>query len=63
MADVDNAVEIARSPEDVFDYCVDLAREPEWNPKARRVEKLTEGPIGLGTPFEAEFLTGNATTI
>jgi len=63
MAHVENLIEIARSPEDVFDYCVDLAREPEWNPKARRVEKITDGPIGLGTRFEAEFLKGDAMTI
>ena len=60
---VENAVEIARSPEDVFDYCVDLTREPEWNPKAKRVEKVTDGPIGLGTRYEAEFLKGSPMTI
>ena len=27
LALVENAAEIARSPEDVFDYCVDLTRE------------------------------------
>jgi MOSC N-terminal beta barrel domain len=43
VAHVENVTEIARSPEAVFDYCVDLAREPEWNPKARRVAKLTDG--------------------
>lgn len=63
VAHVENSIEIARSAEDVFDYCVDLAREPEWNPKARRVEKLTDGPIGIGTRFEAEFLQGNPMTI
>jgi uncharacterized protein YndB with AHSA1/START domain len=63
LAIVENAVDIARSPEDVFDYCVDLTREPEWNPKAKRVDKVSAGPIGLGTRYEAEFLKGNPTTI
>jgi Polyketide cyclase / dehydrase and lipid transport len=63
MAVVENAVDIARSPEDVFDYCTDLTREPEWNPKAMRVEKLSDGPIAVGTRYEAEFLKGNPTTI
>jgi hypothetical protein len=45
VAVVENVIEIARSPEDVFDYSVDLEREPEWTPKARRVTKVTEGPI------------------
>jgi hypothetical protein len=63
VAFIENAVDIACSPEDVFDYGVDLSREPEWNPKAKRVEKVTAGPIALGTRFEAEFLRGNPMTI
>jgi hypothetical protein len=27
--------------------CTDLTREPEWNPKAKRVQKLSAGTIGL----------------
>jgi uncharacterized protein YndB with AHSA1/START domain len=60
---VENEVEIRRSLEEVFDYSTDLTREHEWNPKTRRVEKLTDGPIGAGTPFEATFLKGNPMTI
>jgi uncharacterized protein YndB with AHSA1/START domain len=63
VAHVENLVEIARPPEDVFDYCVDIEREPEWNPKASRAEKLTDGPVGLGTRFAAEFMKGDAMTI
>jgi uncharacterized membrane protein len=63
VAVVENTIEIARSAEDVFDYWVDLAREPEWNPKARQVEKLTDGPVGLGTRFEGEYLKGDTMTI
>ena len=32
LAHVENAIEIARSPEDVFDYSVDLEREPPPGP-------------------------------
>ena len=46
---VENAIEIEARPEAVFDYCTDVLREPEWNPKLLEVEKLTAGPIGLGT--------------
>jgi uncharacterized protein YndB with AHSA1/START domain len=60
---VENEVEIRRSPEEVFDYTTDLTREHEWNPKTRRVEKLTEGPIGAGARFEATFLKGDPITI
>jgi uncharacterized protein YndB with AHSA1/START domain len=63
MAVVENTIDIRSSPEEVFDYCTDLAREPEWNPKAKRVEKVSAGQIGLGTRYEAEFLKGDLTSI
>lgn len=46
---VENAIDIEATPEAVFDYCTDVLREHEWNPKLLEVEKLTPGPIGLGT--------------
>jgi hypothetical protein len=63
VAIVENAIDIARSPARVFDYCVDLTHEPEWNRKARRVDRITGGAIGVGTRYEAEFLKNNPTTI
>ena len=55
MAVIENSVEIARPPEAVFDYCVDLRNELEWNPDAQSVEKITEGPIGAGTKFRVKW--------
>ncbi|SRR6266545_3997738 len=63
MVIVETPVDIRRSPEQVFDYCTDVLREPEWNPRTRRVQKLTEGPIGLGTRFEGEWIKGNPMVI
>jgi len=60
---IEHAVEIRRSPEEVFDYCTDLRREPEWNPRTRRIEKLTDGPIGLGTRYLGEWIRGDPMTI
>ena len=56
---VENRVDVRASPEDVFDYCVDLGREHEWDPKLRRAEQLTSDPIGVGSRFRAEFLKGD----
>jgi Polyketide cyclase / dehydrase and lipid transport len=53
------AVEIGRSPDDVFDYVTDIGRELEWNPRTRRVVKLTDGPIGAGTRWEGEWVAGD----
>jgi uncharacterized protein YndB with AHSA1/START domain len=56
---VDCAIAIDRSPEDVFGYVTDIGREFEWNPRTRRVVKLTDGPIGAGTRWEGEWVAGD----
>ena len=55
MAVIENSVQIERSPEEVFDYLVDLRNELEWNPDVQSMEKLTDGPIGLGTRYVAKW--------
>src|ERR1700756_4015475 len=53
-------VDIRRSPEDVFDYCSDASHEPEWNPMMKRIVKLTDGPVRVGTRYATEFVDGPA---
>jgi hypothetical protein len=55
MAVIENSVQIDRSPEEVFNYLVDLRNELKWNPDAQSMEKLTDGPIGVGTKFLAKW--------
>src|SRR5579872_1049344 len=55
---VEAAVEIRRAPEDVFDYSSDPGHEPEWNPMMKRILKITDGPIGIGTRYTAKFAQG-----
>jgi Polyketide cyclase / dehydrase and lipid transport len=55
LAVIEAEADIERSPEDVFDYCSDHTHEPEWNIKMKDVDKLTDGPIGLGTRYRMEF--------
>ena len=49
MAPVVHSVEIARSPEDVFAYWVDLERHAEWNPDIVSSKRETDGPTGVGS--------------
>jgi hypothetical protein len=60
---IENAIDISRSPGDLFDYLTDIAKEMEWNPRTRRVEKLTSVPIGPGSRFGAEWIKGNPTIV
>jgi hypothetical protein len=55
LAVIEVEADIQRSPEDVFDYCSNHAREAEWNVKMKDVAKLTDGPIGVGTRYRMEF--------
>ena len=55
MPVMQNSVEIHRPPEQVFDELVDLRSELKWNPDVQSMEKITEGPIGVGTQFRAKW--------
>jgi uncharacterized protein YndB with AHSA1/START domain len=58
MTVIRNSVILRCTPEVVFDYLSDHRAELEWNPKCERVEKLTEGPIGVGTRYRAKWKNG-----
>ena len=50
---VNSSVIIERPVEEVYSYVVDLASNgSEWAPDLESVEKVTDGPIGVGTRFQ-----------
>ena len=61
MSHIQGEVTIDRPVEEVFDFVVDERNEPQYNPRMLRAEKLTEGPIGVGTRFQATAKTGRGT--
>jgi hypothetical protein len=58
MIDHEFHTTVARSPEEAFDFLVDLRNAPQWEPYCRAVEKTSEGPIGEGTTFEEDMTWG-----
>jgi uncharacterized protein YndB with AHSA1/START domain len=50
-------VEIARPVEVVFDAVADQRNEPSYNPQMTASTKMTPGPIGVGTRFEATVIS------
>ena len=56
MANVAGEIVIRRRIEEVFDFVADERHEPQYNPNMIVSEKLTEGPIGVGTRFRAEIM-------
>jgi hypothetical protein len=55
MAVLKNSVVIACVPEQAFDFLSDHRSELEWNPECQAMEKLTEGPIRVGTRYRAKW--------
>lgn len=53
MARIEGAIVIDRPVEAVFDYVADQSNEPQYNPQMVRAEKITAGPIGVGTKFRS----------
>lgn len=49
--EIGGEVAIARPPDEVFDVLVDPRNEPRYNRRMLRAEKVTPGPIGVGTRF------------
>jgi uncharacterized protein YndB with AHSA1/START domain len=48
MTKVTEQIEIAASPADVFRFCHDIARRPEWDERVVRAELLTPPPARRG---------------
>ncbi|HEX6760514.1 MAG TPA: SRPBCC family protein [Propionibacteriaceae bacterium] len=62
MVRVNGEILINRPVEQVLDYVADLCNEPIYNPRMLQSEKITEGPIGVGTRFRATSRSGRRTT-
>lgn len=61
MARVTGEIFIRRPVDDVFDVVADERNEPLYNPELLRCEKVTVGPVGVGTRFRAEHRQGRRT--
>jgi hypothetical protein len=55
MTLINNSVILRCTPAVAFDYLSDHRAELEWNPRCERMEKLTEGPVGVGTRYRAKW--------
>ncbi len=63
MAVIESTVLLQSPAEEVFDYLSDPVHELEWNPKVEVMEKLTDGPIGVGTKWRAKWTKSKVVTL
>jgi hypothetical protein len=40
---------------ETFRLLADVENETEWNPDVKRVRRLTDGPLGVGTEWEGDY--------
>jgi carbon monoxide dehydrogenase subunit G len=52
---IETEVMVERPQDEVFTYLADVVNEARWNPWAKNVEKLTEGPVGPGSRFRGRY--------
>ena len=50
---VEGDIVIERPIEEVFDFVADERNEPRYNPQMTRADKVSPGPIGLGSKFNS----------
>jgi carbon monoxide dehydrogenase subunit G len=50
---INGSILIERPAEEVFDFVADECNEPRFNPQMTEAEKISPGPIGVGTRFRA----------
>jgi uncharacterized protein YndB with AHSA1/START domain len=51
MAHINGEITINRPVQEVFDFVADERNEPRYNPRMLSAEKLSPGPVGLGSQF------------
>ncbi len=58
MPRIEESVDIAASPVDIFKLCHDVARRPEWDERVVHIELLTSGPIRQGALLRIDAASG-----
>ena len=53
MASFSGSAVIDRSPETVFAFLADGTNDPKFSPRVQEIEKVTDGPVGVGTVFRS----------
>ena len=55
---IEESIEIAAAPSDVFRFCHDPAQRPEWDVRVVRMELLTSSPVRSGTLIRVDAAQG-----
>jgi len=60
---IEESIDIAVGPADVFRFCHDASNRPEWDEQVLRVEFLTPAPMRLGTLLRIDAKPGGRSTV
>lgn len=63
MTTIRNSVLIRRGRAYVFDHLSDPRSELSWNPGVQHMEKIDDGPVGVGSRFAAKWKLSKPLTV
>jgi hypothetical protein len=58
----EGTAEIDRPIGEVFAYLAEGTNDPDFSPRVRKIQKVTEGPVGVGTVFVSTVKDAGLTT-
>jgi len=58
MISLHEEITVPRTIEDCFRYVADFRNAVEWDATATRADKITDGPVGLGSKFDLDCKAG-----
>ncbi len=62
MTRLHEVIEVPTPRVEAFDYVADFSSAAEWDPGVESAQKLTDGPVAVGTRFEVNVKTGPTTS-
>jgi carbon monoxide dehydrogenase subunit G len=61
MALLQETLEVARPLDEVFAFVGDFANTKDWDPGVSDSQKVTDGPVGVGTRYAVDVVFGSRT--
>ncbi len=62
MGRFEGSAVVARPIEEVFEFLAAGVNDPKFSPRVQKIEKVTDGPVGVGTQFASTVKDAGMTT-
>jgi hypothetical protein len=62
VAGFSGSAAIGRPPQEVFEFLAEGTNDPKFSPRVQKIEKVSDGPVGVGTVFASTVKDAGMTT-